>query len=49
MERLEQLASLCRVGLSILKALIDGARADVNPLRSLSEALSRRSLGPLDR
>jgi DNA-binding transcriptional regulator GbsR (MarR family) len=49
MERLEQLASLCRVGLSILKALIDGARADVNPLRALSEALSRRSLGPLDR
>jgi len=49
MERLEQLASLCRVGLSILKALIDGARADVNPLRALSEALSRRSLGPLER
>jgi DNA-binding transcriptional regulator GbsR (MarR family) len=48
-ERLEQLASLCHVGLSILKALIDGARADVSPLRALSEALARRSLGPVGR
>lgn len=43
MERLEELASLCRVGLSLLRALIDGSRADVSPLRALSEALSRRS------
>jgi len=43
MERLEQLASLCRVGLTVLRALIDGSRADVSPLRALSEALSRRS------
>lgn len=43
MERLEELASLCRVGLSLLKALIDGSRADVSPLRALSEALSRRA------
>ncbi|MBI5069060.1 MAG: ArsR family transcriptional regulator [Deltaproteobacteria bacterium] len=43
MERLEELANLCRVGLSLLKALIDGSRADVSPLRALSEALSRRS------
>lgn len=49
MERLEQLASLCRVGLSLLRALIDGARADAGPLRALSDALSRRSLGPADR
>lgn len=43
MERLEELASLCRVGLALLKALIDGSRADVSPLRLLSETLSRRS------
>lgn len=42
MERLEQLANLCRVGLTVLRALIDGSRADVSPLRALSEALSRR-------
>jgi DNA-binding transcriptional regulator GbsR (MarR family) len=49
LERLEQLASLCRVGLSLLKALIDGARADVGPLRALSEALSRRATGAGER
>jgi len=43
MERLEELANLCRVGLALLRALIDGSRADVSPLRALSEALSRRS------
>jgi len=43
MERLEELASLCRVGLALLRALIDGSRADVSPLRALSEALSRRA------
>jgi DNA-binding transcriptional regulator GbsR (MarR family) len=42
LERLEQLAALCRVGLAVLQALIDGARADVGPLRALSELLSRR-------
>jgi DNA-binding transcriptional regulator GbsR (MarR family) len=45
LERLEQLAGLCRIGLSILRALIDGARADVGPLRAISEALSRRLPG----
>jgi DNA-binding transcriptional regulator GbsR (MarR family) len=45
LERLEQLASLCRVGLSILRALIEGARADASPLRALSEALSRKGPG----
>jgi DNA-binding transcriptional regulator GbsR (MarR family) len=49
MERLEQLASLCRVGLAILRALIDGGRADASPLRALSEALSRRASGSPDR
>jgi HTH-type transcriptional regulator, glycine betaine synthesis regulator len=42
MERLEQLASLCRTGLRLLAALIDGARADMSPLKALSEVLSRR-------
>ena len=42
LERLEQLAALCRTGLSLLRVLLDSARADASPLKALSEALSRR-------
>ncbi len=39
--RIEQLADLARTGLGILKVLLDSARADVGPLRTLSEILAR--------
>lgn len=42
LERLEQLAALCRMGIGLLKALIEGARADAGPLKALSQLLSRR-------
>jgi DNA-binding transcriptional regulator GbsR (MarR family) len=42
LERLEQLASLCRVGLGLLRALIDGGKANAGPLKALSELLARR-------
>ena len=41
-QRLEQLASLCRVGQGLLKVLLDSARVDIAPLRMLSEMLSTR-------
>ncbi len=41
--RLEQLVELSRVGLNLLKLLVDGARVDVAPLRALSQALSGRA------
>ncbi|HTP25934.1 MAG TPA: ArsR family transcriptional regulator [Anaeromyxobacteraceae bacterium] len=41
-ERLEQLATLCQVGQSLLGLLIDSARVDVAPLKLLSEGLSGR-------
>jgi len=41
--RLEQLAALCRTGISLLRVLLDSARADAGPLRALSEALSRKT------
>jgi len=41
-ERLDRLASLCQLGLSLLRRLIEGARADAGPLKSLSAMLSRR-------
>jgi HTH-type transcriptional regulator, glycine betaine synthesis regulator len=48
-ERLEQLAALCRTGLSLLRMLLDSARADAGPLKALSDALSRRTLRFPDR
>jgi HTH-type transcriptional regulator, glycine betaine synthesis regulator len=41
--RLEQLAALCRTGISLLRVLLESARADAAPLRALSEALSRKT------
>ncbi|HEX9288693.1 MAG TPA: ArsR family transcriptional regulator [Anaeromyxobacteraceae bacterium] len=43
LQRLEQLAQLCRVGLNLLRILLDSARVDVAPLKLLSEALTKRS------
>jgi DNA-binding transcriptional regulator GbsR (MarR family) len=43
LQRLEQLAQLCRVGQNLLRLLLESARVDVAPLRMLSEALTRRS------
>lgn len=40
--RLEQLLDLTRAALNVLRILVDSARADVGPLKALSEALSRR-------
>jgi DNA-binding transcriptional regulator GbsR (MarR family) len=40
--RLEQLVELSRAALNVLRLLVDSARADVGPLKALSEALSRR-------
>ncbi len=42
LERLEQLAQLCRVGQGMLKVLLDSARVDIAPLKLLSEALGGR-------
>ncbi len=41
--RLEQLAELCRAALGVLRVLIESARADVGPIKALSDALSRRA------
>ena len=43
LQRLEQLAQLCRVGQSLLRVLLDSARVDIAPLKLLSEVLTRRS------
>ncbi len=43
MKRLEQLAELSRAALSVLKVLVESARADVGPIKAISEALARRS------
>lgn len=40
--RLEMLAGLCQAALGILKVLLDSARADVGPIKALSEAFGRR-------
>ncbi len=45
LQRLEQLAQLCRVGQGLLKVLLDSARVDVAPLRLLSEVLGGRGRG----
>ncbi len=42
LERLEQLVALARTGLAMLDSLLQEARADVGPLRMLSELLGRR-------
>jgi HTH-type transcriptional regulator, glycine betaine synthesis regulator len=42
-KRLEQLAELTRVALTVLRVLLDSARADVGPIKAISEALARRS------
>jgi DNA-binding transcriptional regulator GbsR (MarR family) len=41
-QRLEQLAQLCRVGQNLLKVLLDSARVDIGPLKAISELLSGR-------
>jgi len=40
--RLEMLANLCQAALAVLKVLLDSARADVGPIKALSEAFARR-------
>jgi DNA-binding transcriptional regulator GbsR (MarR family) len=40
--RLEQLVELSRAALNVLRILVDSARADVGPLKAISEALSRK-------
>ena len=42
LQRLEQLAQLCRVGQNLLHILLESARVDIAPLKLLSEALTRR-------
>jgi DNA-binding transcriptional regulator GbsR (MarR family) len=42
LQRLEQLAQLCRVGQNLLNILLESARVDIAPLRLLSDALTRR-------
>jgi DNA-binding transcriptional regulator GbsR (MarR family) len=42
-KRLEVLADLCRAALAVLRLLVDSARADVGPIKALSEALARRT------
>ena len=44
-QRLEQLAQLCRVGQNLLKVLLDSARVDIAPLKLLSNALGGRARG----
>jgi HTH-type transcriptional regulator, glycine betaine synthesis regulator len=41
-KRLELLADLSRAALNVLRLLVDSARADIGPLKALSEALGRR-------
>jgi DNA-binding transcriptional regulator GbsR (MarR family) len=41
-QRLDQLASLCRVGQGLLRVLLESARVDISPLKALSDALTRR-------
>jgi DNA-binding transcriptional regulator GbsR (MarR family) len=39
--RLEQLVALCRVGLLMLNTLLDGARLDLGPLKTISHVLGK--------
>jgi DNA-binding transcriptional regulator GbsR (MarR family) len=45
-KRLEQLLELSRAALNVLRLLVDSARADVGPLKALSEAFVRRGGAP---
>jgi HTH-type transcriptional regulator, glycine betaine synthesis regulator len=45
LQRLEELAQLCRVGLNLLRLLLDSARVDLSPLKLLSDALTGRTRG----
>src|SRR5512138_1997170 len=45
-KRLEQLADLTRAALNVLRILVDSARADVGPLKALSEVLGVRRSEP---
>ncbi len=40
--RLQMLAGLCQAALAVLRLLLDSARADVGPIKALSEAFGRR-------
>jgi len=42
LQRLDQLAQLCRVGLNLLRVLLDSARVDLSPLKLLSDVLAGR-------
>ena len=44
-KRLERLADLSRAALTVLRLLVDSARADAGPLKSLSETLGARPDG----
>lgn len=46
--RLELLVDLSRAALNVLRMLVDGARADVGPLKLLSSALARRDRRSLE-
>jgi DNA-binding transcriptional regulator GbsR (MarR family) len=41
-KRLELLVGLCQAALGVLRLLLDSARADVGPIKALSEILGRR-------
>jgi DNA-binding transcriptional regulator GbsR (MarR family) len=41
-KRLELLVGLCQAALGVLRLLLDSARADVGPIKALSEVLGRR-------
>jgi HTH-type transcriptional regulator, glycine betaine synthesis regulator len=45
LQRLEELAQLCRVGLNLLRLLLESARVDLSPLKLLSDALTGRTRG----
>jgi DNA-binding transcriptional regulator GbsR (MarR family) len=40
--RLQMLAGLCQAALAVLRLLLDSARADVGPIKALSDAFARR-------
>jgi HTH-type transcriptional regulator, glycine betaine synthesis regulator len=44
--RLELLAGLCHAALNVLRLLLDSARADVGPIKALSEVFGRRGQAP---
>jgi DNA-binding transcriptional regulator GbsR (MarR family) len=40
--RLEMLIGLCQAALAVLRVMLDSARADIGPIKALSEAFTRR-------